>query len=82
MRVIKTDRDFRVILHNKYASKPKKETRLVQESSAIGEYRDSCDKPGSSFLWIGADHHLNRKEVSGLIKRLQFWLDNKRLKAK
>ena len=60
----------------------KKETRLIEESSAIGGYRDSLDKPGSSYLWVGEDHHLNRKEVSGLIKRLQFWVDNKRLKAK
>lgn len=25
----------------------------IQQSSAIGDYQDSLDRPGSSFLWIG-----------------------------
>lgn len=82
MRTTGTIRNFRIVIHNKYASEPEKDTRLVQESSAVGDYEDSWNKPGSSFLWIGEDHHLNREEVSELIEKLQFWLDNKRLELK
>jgi len=53
---------------------------LIQESSAIGDYEDAFDKPGSSFLWVGRYHHLNRMEVAELIERMQHWLDTGRLK--
>lgn len=43
-------------------------TRLIQESSAVGDY-----------LWVG-DHHLNREEVTELITRMQHWLKTGRLK--
>lgn len=82
MKIIKTDRNFRIVMHEKYASDPQKETRLIQESSAIEGGDLALENPGSSFLWIGQDHHLNRKEVSELVSRLQFWLDNKRLELK
>ena len=49
--------------------------RLFQESSAKGDYEDSLDRPGSSFLWIGRNHHLNREEVAEFVKHLQRWLD-------
>lgn len=32
------------------------------------------DNPGSSFLWVGNDHHLNREEVTELVSRLLWWL--------
>jgi hypothetical protein len=54
-------------------------TRLIQESSAIGDYEDSFDCPGSSYLWVGDDHHLDREEVAELIENMQHWLDNGRL---
>lgn len=45
----------------------------------IGDYPDSFDIPGSSYLHISNTHHLNREEVRELIMNMQFWLDNKRL---
>ena len=50
----------------------------LQQSSAIGDYADSLDRPGTSFVWLGVDSermHLNREQVAGLIVRLQCWLD-------
>ena len=72
MRVKTTERGFPTIVHPKYAS-DEGETRLVQQSSAIGDYADSFDKPGSSYLWLGDDHHLNREEVRELIRHLSKW---------
>jgi len=69
-----------MIKHEKY-HEPCETTRLVQESSAIGDYEDSSDLPGSSYLWVGQDHHLNREEVAELINRMQHWLETGRLKA-
>jgi hypothetical protein len=54
-------------------------TRLIQESSAIGDYENSFDCPGSSYLWIGQYHHLNREEVAELIARMQYWLKTGRI---
>ena len=78
MKADKTHRGFRIIEHASYANEPKL-MRLLQESSAVGEYRDSFDKPGSSFLWFGADHHLNREEVKQTIKIMKTWLKTGRL---
>lgn len=50
-------------------------SRLVQQSSAIGDYEDAFDKPGSSFLWIGKQHHLDREQVEELRDRLTAWLE-------
>jgi hypothetical protein len=47
---------------------------LAQQSSAIGDYPDAMDRPGTSFLWIGERHHLNREQVAELSKRLQAWV--------
>ena len=82
MKTIETKRGFRLIVHQDYAARDFREVRLIQESSAIGCYKHAYHNPGSSFLWIGENHHLNREEVAELIKGLQFWLDNKRLKLK
>ncbi len=54
-------------------------TRLIQESSAIGDYEDSEDNVGSSYLWVGNDHHLNREEVSLLVHIMSSWLIDGRL---
>ena len=40
---------------------------LVQQSSIIGDYSDSLDKPGCSSLWIGGEH-LNREEVEDWLR--------------
>lgn len=47
--------------------------RVVAQSSAIGDYEDSFDRPGSSFLWVGDDHHLNREEIAELVDALEKW---------
>ena len=54
----------------------------LQQSSAIGDTEDACDRPGSSFVWLGIDSgnpgarmHLDREQVAGLIERLQSWVD-------
>lgn len=76
MHIVKNNRGFRVLVEEKYQNEPGEFTQLVEESSAIGDYDNSFDKPGSSFLWIGQDHHLNREQVKELISYLQHWLDN------
>lgn len=74
MKLIKSDRGFEVIIHDS-SNELSKGIRLVQQSSAVGPYEDSLDKPGSSYLWIGRDHHLNREEVSELVDHLKSWLE-------
>lgn len=81
MRAFATGRGFRLIEEEKYQNERGVFTRLVQESSAIGDYDNSFDLPGSSYLWIGQDHHLNREQVAELIGRMQHWLDTGRLKV-
>lgn len=75
-----THRGFIVVMHEKYPNNHGEQTRLIQESSAIGDYDDSFDRPGSSYLWVGQDHHLNREDVAELISQLHHWLDTGRLK--
>lgn len=82
MRARKTNRGFIIITHEKYQNKPGEMTRLIQESSAIGDHDNAFDNPGSSFLWVGADHHLSREEVKELIDRMQYWLDYGQLKLR
>ncbi len=81
MKAEKTERGFIVVTHEKYQNKHGEMTRLIQESSAIGDYEDSFDRPGSSYLWVGQDHHLNREEVAELVTRMQHWLKTGRLKT-
>ena len=78
MQVEMTDRGFFVHLYPEYISG--KLARVVGESSAIGDYNDSMDKPGSSYLWIGEKHHLDREEVRQLRRLLGRWLRNGRLR--
>jgi hypothetical protein len=77
MKAVKSDRGFEVLEHDGYPVEGKKgPQRLAQQSSAIGDYDDSFDRPGSSFLWIGENHHLNREEVKEFISQLQSWVDS------
>jgi hypothetical protein len=78
MKSIKTNRGFIIVEHPRYLN-GKENARLIQESSAIGDYDDSFKEPGSSYLWVGEHHHLNREEVGELIKRMQRWLQVGRL---
>ena len=74
MEPSKTDRGFEVIIHPKYLP-PNENCRLVQQSSAVGNQPGELDHPGSSFLWVGERHHLNREEVRQLVAYLTRWLD-------
>lgn len=73
MQVTVSDRGFERIALPKY-TEPHEPKRLVGQSSAIGDYPDSFDRPGSSFLWIDEHHHLNREQVAELVKHLKAWL--------
>lgn len=79
MRAEKSERGFVFVLEEKYQNEPGKFTRIISESSAIGDHADSFEKPGSSFLWVGNDHHLNREQVRELIQRMEHWLVTGRL---
>lgn len=49
----------------------------LQQSSAIGNYPGSYDRPGSSYLWVGVGAnrtHLSRDEARELADRLAAWL--------
>lgn len=74
MEVEVSDRGFERIRVQRYTS-PFTAIRLVGQSSAIGPYSDSYERPGASFLWIGDDHHLNREQVSELVSHLSAWLE-------
>jgi hypothetical protein len=78
MHITKSDRGFKFLMHPIYIE-PSKEERIVSESSAVGDYKDSWDNPGSSFLWVGEHHHLNREEVAELVDHLNRWLKEGRL---
>lgn len=72
-----TDRGFQRITHEKYPPRGADEAervRVVQQSSAVGNYPDACDRPGSSYLWVGSDLHLNRAEVAQLWDALWRWM--------
>ncbi len=67
-------RGFPTLVHPVYVAKGNDDDKLVMQSSAIGDYDDAFDKPGSSYLWFGQNHHLNREEVAEVVKYLKRWL--------
>lgn len=75
MKILRSERGFPQLVHKLYVEEVGADDRLVSQSSAIGEYEDSMDKPGSSFLWVGSNHHLNREEVGEFVTYLQRWLE-------
>ena len=78
MKVYKTERGFYGLNAPEYPD-DKKESRVLQESSAIGDCDDSIDRPGSSYLWIGENHHLDREDVKATVGWMLYWLIHKRL---
>ena len=77
MQLTSTSRGFEILKHDVYPPKPEpmKQGRLAQQSSAVGDYEDAIDCPGTSYLWIGDNFHLDREEVRSLVEHLQRWLD-------
>lgn len=73
MKVTISGRGFEFLTHPAYTP-PNEDKRLASQSSAIGDYDDAMSRPGSSFLWIGDVHHLNREEVAQFIEYLKRWL--------
>jgi hypothetical protein len=73
MTKTKNGRGFTAVTHPAYLPDVG-EKRLVQQSSAVGDYNDAFDRPGTSFLWVGEHHHLNREEVADLAAYLNNWL--------
>jgi len=78
MQIEYSDRGFEFLITNDYPDG--KPARLLSQSSAIGEYEDSFERPGSSFLWVGDNHHLNREEVEEMIQYMQNWLETGKMK--
>lgn len=75
MKIVVQNRGFAEIHHTTYPPGEKRvPTRLVSESSKIGDYSDSAEHPGSSYLWVGDNHHLNREEVLELVSLLLHWI--------
>lgn len=77
MEFVTTERGFRAIEALAYLEN--EVLVLVQESSRVGNYDDALRKPGSSFLWVGRDHHLSREEVKILMDAMGEWLKTGRL---
>jgi len=72
MKIEKTERGFELINfqdHNDASCS-------LQQSSAVGDYGDAFERPGSSFVWLGAPirMHLSREQVAELVQHLQQWL--------
>lgn len=73
-------RGFQDVLAEGYPAVPSAGMhRLVGQSSVNGDYPDSDELPGSSSLWVGEHHHLNRDEVAKLRDYLTHWLETGRL---
>lgn len=81
MKITRSDRGFEFLEHDAYPPGANHDSRLASQSSAVGEYEDSLERPGSSYLWIGMHHHLNREEVEQFVAHLQSWLETGNLKT-
>ncbi len=83
MNLNTSNRGFTNILHKSSQHPPQLEisTHLIGESSAIGDCEDGTDRPGSSYLWFGNEHHLNREEVRELVEHLNRWIETGTLRV-
>ena len=80
MQQIITERGFQLVANAGYPPNADNKTaRVVQQSSAIGDYEDSYDRPGTSFLWMGESLHLDREEVAEVVEYMQTWLKTGKL---
>jgi hypothetical protein len=73
MKVEKNSRGFEVIALPSYSNNPTLK-RLLAQSSAVGDYEDAFHRPGTSALWVGDFHHLNRGQVAEMVVHMQQWL--------
>lgn len=80
MKVRASDRGFLSVHHPVYPPTSQEDDLVVTQSSIVGDYPDAMERPGTSALWFGFHHHLNREEVAQLVKHLQAWLDTGSLK--
>jgi hypothetical protein len=81
MDVVNSDRGLEYI-HFENRPHSTQKSRLVSQSSAVGDYTDSASRPGSSNLWVGAHHHLSREQVRELVQHLNNWLETGSLRNK
>lgn len=70
MKIEHTPRGFEVIY---LEDEEKNQLKLVQQSSRVGDYPDSWERPGSSALWVG-ECHLDREQVAEFIAHMACWL--------
>ncbi len=74
MEVVENGRGFPMLIHPSY---PKgRQQALVIQSSIVGDYEDAMERPGTSALFVGPDHHLSREEVGQLVTHLRAWLEH------
>ncbi len=71
------DRGFEYLVHPTYPpGNPRAANeRLASQSPIVGDYEDSLERPGTSALRIGDNHHLGREEVSQLVEHPTYWLE-------
>lgn len=81
MDIVTSDRGLEYI-HFKEGTDSTQKSRLVSQSSVVGDYTDSASRPGSSYLWIGGNHHLSREQVRELVRHLNSWLETGSLRSK
>lgn len=74
MKLTTTERGFERIEHPIHKAH-RVDSRLIQQSSAVGHYPDSLLRPGTSFVWVGDKHHLNREQALELAYRLIAWAE-------
>jgi len=72
VKLEKSNRGFQILTHPSYPEGIV--SRLAQQSSIVLDYPNAMKKPGSSALWIGDHHHLDREEVSMFVSHLNHWL--------
>ena len=73
MQIDYNQRGFQVLVAESYPERLP--TRLVGQSSVVGDYDDALERPGSSAIWVGDEHHLSREQVMQLIDHLQCWVE-------
>lgn len=73
LEVRKSDRGFEYLVARHRDDDGGEDRPLVTQSSAV-DCRLASPHPGTSYLWVGREHHLSRAKVLQLIVHLQAWL--------